>query len=185
MLGVSFATIDKTSSGVQVQTIAGNFQENDQIQYWDGAQLKNLTYYNAYGSDPAGWYNADDSLATKTFAPGEGFWVKVAKETDVSIAGKVVTGEEGKVTAPARSFTLLALSYPQPTEINKIAFTGLTENDQIQYWDGTQLKNLTYYNAYGSDPAGWYNADDSLATKTFEPGEGFWICPQKDVGFQF
>ena len=64
-------------------------------------------------------------------------------------------------------------------ELSEITFEGISNNDQVQYWDGTKLNVLTYANRKAG--LGWYENFTTLTSKKFAPGEAFWLKSKAPV----
>jgi hypothetical protein len=132
-----------------------------------------------------GWYNGDgETLATKDFKPGEGFVFNAAVTGGkIQFAGEVYT-KPLNITLP-NGFCALGNARPVAVSIQNIIpvnADGETVGGGVfQLQTKTPSGGLDEQFAYffdddiGEDLGdGWYNGDgETLATKVFEPGEGF------------
>ncbi len=132
-----------------------------------------------------GWYNGDgETLATKTFAPGEGFVF------NSSVDGATLTFT-GEVLAKAVDVTIVqgfsALGNLRPTQVSIQSIIPVNAEGNTVGGGVFQLQTKApsggldeqflylFEDDVGEDLGdGWYNGDgETLATKVFEPGDGF------------
>ncbi len=170
--------------GISVQGIAfGQKTFGDNIQYWDGSKLVGLMYRD---SVPAytGWQESFNVLSTKKFKPGEAFWINAQVATQLIASGQLVPVGETSTTNTGLKITLISSPLPVACNIQDITIDGVAFGDNIQYWDGNKLVGLIYRD---SVPAytGWQSSFNTLSTKEFQPGEGFYLFTQNDVTVTF
>ncbi len=161
---------------------SGNFEA---VYYW----------WNAYGSDPAGWY-ADESGDPDTYdrtmqlKPGQCVYVDIVAAED---GVEVVLQTSGAVKVETTSRVLVDGYYMignnTPSKIMLQDIKLINSADQTsKLWLVNSSGNFeaVYYwwNAYGSDPAGWYADEggdpDTYDSKTeINPGKGVYVSLTK------
>ena len=132
-----------------------------------------------------GWYNADgETLATRTFAPGEAFlFTSSLTGGTLTFAGEVLF--DAMELDLNNGFTALGNLRPAAINIQNIIpvnADGETVGGgvfQLQTKKANGFVDEQFYYLFEDDVGedlgdGWYNADgETLATRTFAPGEGF------------
>ena len=190
------------TEGLNIQTITpdattlasyGGGKVNIQT-FTSGAAMSEKFYYftaeEADDEETAGWYSdgIGVTLASKTFAKGEGFMLYMPREGgSLTISGEVSLDAK---TVPFRQYYTLTGNFrPVPVNIQSLLVPSATILESygagkvnIQtFTSGAAMSEKFYYftaeEADDEETAGWY-ADGigvTLATKTFNPGEGFMI----------
>jgi hypothetical protein len=170
-----------SDEGVSIQDlVVGDIAAGSTIQYWDGVGLQILTYRVRGGV--GSWYKGTTN-ASKQFYPGEGFWYNSTAQTPttLTISGRVV--EDETLSVAKNSFSLIGASVPKEMKLADVQFEGISNGATVQYWDGTELKILTYRvrNGVGN----WYSGT-KIADYTVLPAIGFWFnAGQTDVTIKF
>ncbi len=134
---------------------------------------------------PDGWYDDEDgeTLVTKTFDIGEGFFVYAGRVGTLTYAGQVVTEQ---TSVPVR-MNLSSQGNFRATgvdiqKIQPVVADGVLASSEftIQIYGSTGILEASYSYMRGEDiddgcPDGWYDDEDgeTLVEKTFNPGEGF------------
>ena len=132
-----------------------------------------------------GWYNGDgETLATKVFEVGEGFVFNSSVEgAKLTFAGQVVT--KAVDVGIATGFSDLGNMRPSQVSIQSIVPVdadgatvggGAFQLQTIKPSGGADEQFLYLFEDDVGEELGdgWYNGDgETLATKVFEPGEGF------------
>lgn len=155
----------------------------------DGGAMSEQFYYMTKDDDGVsqdGWYNDDgETLATKVFKRGEGFMYNnsVGAEARLMFAGQVALGE---VTIPVCEYYSLigniravkiSIQDLVPVANDPSVAIGGGCFDLQTLDDGGAMDQQFYYMTKDDDGMlqdGWYNDDgETLATKEFEPAEGF------------
>lgn len=181
LVGLPFDSLNgKTSLSIQDISIE-NSQVGDVIQYWENDLLQSATYRIRNGV--SGWWKSFTELSTKTFSPGEGFWVRKNAEGNLTFSGKLVDLDKVTTITEAGKFVLISPKLPKEYAVNDILFEGISTGDQIQYWDGDKLVSLTYRSR--GDITGWWSNFTTLSDKVFAPTEGFYLLTKTPVTVKF
>ena len=176
LLGINFASLDDEGGqgDYSVQEISGNFQDGDEIQVWDETRYTTLFYFSSESMGTAGFYGDDGSLSTLRLTRGTAVWVKSSSLTHAILAGEVVL-DEGNPVKGTSGWSLFAAKTPQATAVNEFRFSGLTEGDEMQIWDGKQYVTLFYFPAETLGVSGFYEDSGVLSERKVPVGSGFWI----------
>ena len=233
MKGAMFVTVGDSALSLQeIRMDADTLADGTtQIWWWDKDTRKYTYAYwcpscNADGDyiDASGavveneadaalvWGDQLDWIAfEKTFAPGEGFWIKASGDTEspkVSIAGELATTDTTiqYVSAGLTAGKQVQITQPMPVGafgLQTIKLnSALADGSSMVWWWDKDTRTYTYAywcpscNADGDyiDASGavveneadaalvWGDQLDWIAIdKTFEAGEAFWIKPSGDA----
>ena len=127
-----------------------------------------------------GFYGDDGALSTLRLERGSAVWVKSSTLTKATVAGKVAL-TEGNPVEGAKGWSLFAAKTPLATPVNDFRFSGLTDGDEMQIWDGQKYVTLFYFSADTMGTAGFYEDSGLLSEREVPVGNGFWIKSQAVV----
>ncbi len=172
LLALPYNDLSSEDGLIDVQDILqGGITNLDNLQYWDGTELKNLTYRTGKGWC-VGLKPAVDDLAVY-FAPGQGFWYKskATKDAVLTFKGRVAVAEQGENTVVVPpGLSLVGPAVPRTYDVSELTFSEDINLSQLQYWDGTELQNLTYRTGKG-----WCVGLKPITEKVILPTDGFWF----------
>ena len=221
--GAQFVTVGDDEMDIQDIKMNENLIDYQaQIWWWNGSTYDAKAYWftelyadeeGAVGLGYAGWGDFDYWMPiSKTFAPGESFWIKVndtadAKDATYTMAGQVesVAEAEEYYTIPLTPGVQVQLSNPFPTGSLDIQSIKMNENiiayqAQIWWWNGSTYDAKAYWftelyadeeGVVGLGYAGWGDFDYWMPiSKSFGQDEGFWIkvndtATEKDAEVKF
>lgn len=201
LVGVNF---DKVGGGgldiqdlftdVVLTGINDDFETSDFMQVWNlAAGSFDAIYYwadNAIVGD-TGWYDGDFGYASRTFHPGDAFWI--VSSVGGTAGGAVALGEVVTTNTPIAikpGYNLLTNPFPSDFVLNapgSFSATGLVGiNDEFETFDFIQVWDLAagsfsaiYYWADGTTAAGdagWYDGDFGyIADVDVAPNTAFWL----------
>ena len=178
MLGINFASLGNdgnTKLTYNIQEISGDFTDGDEAQIWDNGRYVTVVYYSEEVAGKAGFYNLDGTLSTLTLSPGTALWLKSSSLKQATLAGKVLTGSQEVAIKGEKGWSLFASRTPIAIPVNDFVFTGLSDGDELQLWDGTRYTTVVYYSAEMAGVAGFYELNGQLSTRKVPVGSGFWI----------
>ena len=184
LLGVNFASLGVNNGNVEgkfsIQDLTGDFADGDQIQVWNGSGYEVLYYYSANLLGPtAGFYTDQATLSDLLLPRGTAIWVKSETLTKATVSGKVASS-----TIPVKGhpgWSLFASRSPVATPVNDFNFSGLSDGDQMQIWDGNGYVLLYWYSEGVLGASGFYESTGELSTRTVPVGSGFWIKSQNEI----
>jgi len=157
------------------------------VDIWDQTSqaflVNNARYWLSTGAN--GWKQHNTAAASNNVQldPTKGFIVTIRAgqgSQTLYVPGFVPMGAEAQ-TVQANGYTVASSTYPQPVTLTESgisnAITGgisLSRSDNVLFFDPTtQLFDIRVWYYTGDDT--WRNADTSLATQEFQPGEAFLI----------
>jgi len=170
------------------------------IMWWDGADYGEARWSNRADfpvNTHTGWVNPGGYVgAKKTFAPGEGFWIVAPDDDAVTVDAKVTqAGEVALSSEITYDFAVVAnkkymVINPLATDIDisdiELMDVPVGSTVSIMWWNGTNYGEARWSNRADfpvNTHTGWVNPGGYVgATKTFAPGDGFWIVLPDDEG---
>ena len=201
--GANFVTVGENALDLQSITMDDSVVDGDaQIWWWNGStyDARAFWYTELYADEEgettlgyAGWGDFDYWMPiSKTFAPGESFWIKCGVNASCTIAGEVMTAaaDEEYVGIDLTAGAQVQMSNPFPVgafsiQSIKMDDTVVDGDAQIWWWNGStyDARAFWYTELYADEEgettlgyAGWGDFDYWMPiNKTFEAGQGFWI----------
>ena len=205
--GANFVTVGQNSLNLQSITMDSDVVDGGaQIWWWNTATGKYnaqaFWYTELYADEEgettlgyAGWGDPEYWMPiSKTFAPGESFWIQAGVNASVTIAGEVLAAaaNEEYVGIDLTADQKVQLTNPFP--VGTFSLQSIKMDDdvvdggaQIWWWNSTTGKYdaqaFWYTELYADEEgettlgyAGWGDPEYWMPiTKTFAAGEGFWI----------
>ena len=201
--GANFVTVGENALDLQSIKMDDDVVDGDaQIWWWNGStyDAKAYWYTELYADEEgettlgyAGWGDLEYWMPiSKTFAPGESFWIKAGVNATVTFAGEVVTAaaSEEYVGIDLDADVQVQLSNPFP--VGTFSLQSIKMDDdvvdgdaQIWWWNGStyDAKAYWYTELYADEEgettlgyAGWGDLEYWMPIeKTFNAGQGFWI----------
>ena len=201
--GANFVTVGENTLDIQSITMDENVTDGDaQIWWWNGStyDARAFWYTELYADEEgettlgyAGWGDPEYWMPiSKTFAPGESFWIKAGVNATATLAGEVLTAaaNEEYVGIDLTAGAQIQISNPFPVgefSLQSIKMDdNVTDGDaQIWWWNGTtyDARAFWYTELYADEEgettlgyAGWGDPEYWMPiAKTFLTGQGFWI----------
>ena len=155
---------------------------SDTIESWDGNNYDRAYYYD--DSVTKEWRDWETETAPPPFEfeADKGYWVNVLvfnPPAEICLLGKVSTGDRSIGLVVGRN--LCGSAFPKSVSLDDSGliasgFTGGVVNffsDNIEWWNPvTGNYDRVWYDTSVSQ---WKNWDDTPATRSFVPTEGFWV----------
>ena len=197
IVGVPFQNVGGGPVDLQDIVVSGVAANGTTMLWWWNKDTG--IYTSAYwvvlydGETPLGvngWGDAETWEAiAKTFAVGEGFWIKAPAGASVTVAGELVTstGDQPYLGIALPAEQQIQLTNPMPvesTDLQSITMDGVpADSGTVLWWwnKDTGIYTRAYWVALydGETSLGVNGWGDFLSweaiTKTFAAGEGFWI----------
>ena len=192
MLGSSFAGVGTNVDGFTLESLQGNFADEDAIQvsYMDDDGIVQFTTYqyltvDGFGMDADGWYDGNYELANETMIPrGSAVWFISSEPKSIQTSGEVATGDTIHA-AFTEQYSMICSAYPVAFNPNasSVTWSGLVDEDEIQvaYVDSDGIVQFNVYqyltvDGFGMDADGWYDGNYELVSEPIaEVGQGFWL----------
>lgn len=202
--GVPFVNAGATTFSIQNITLSNGTDGSDWIMVFN----PNTRAYDEYT-----WFAevyTDDSYSTSLgvpgwgnnyvkidceLDPGQGFWIRTEADSDMTLPGQVVAGENNSFSTKAGVKDIVACVFPTAVSIQDITLTGGTDgSDWIMVfnpntrsydeyvWFSEVYTDDSYATSLGK--AGWGN-NYVMAPCTLNPGQGFWIRTEADCTVSF
>ena len=203
--GANFVTVGEDAMDIQSITMDGAAGNGDaMIWWWNTAtgkyDAKAYWYTELYADEEgettlgyAGWGDLEYWMpVTKTFAPGEAFWIQAGLNTSFTIAGEVLQSEAEYVGIDLTANEQIQVTNPFPNgtlDLQSIKMDDKVGNgDAMIWWWNTatgkyDARAYWYTELYADEEgettlgyAGWGDLEYWMPiSKTFEKGQGFWI----------
>ncbi len=145
--------------------LVGEFIAGDQVQLYSSTGGYTIYTYNA----TTGWMNGRVPADNRPLTVGDSFWLYTPnREVAVTIKGAVSTKDFTYTSI--QGLQMVANSLPVDVKINEIAWSGLTNNDQLQ------VKTLTGYTifTYSTATNKWMQGR-APADVTISAGSSVWL----------
>ena len=194
IVGVPFQNVGGGPVDLQDIVVSGVAADSGTVLWWwnkDTGIYTSAYWVELYDGETSlgvnGWgdFLSWEAIA-KTFAVGEGFWIKAPAGASVTVAGELVTstGDQPYLGIALPAEQQIQLTNPMPvesTDLQSITMDGIAADGTTVLWwwnKDTFVYTRAYWVELDFNPAnlGWGDPQDWLPiTKTFAAGEGFWI----------
>ena len=204
LAGANFKKVNTPSESIKFsELVSGNFQNGDQVQFFNPEHGNYTTLYYVVGNlididnmlfGQTGWGTITNFKDDFDIKPGTGFWIKSNSAlTDQYQAGEVVASDSSFVSVPA-GYTMVANKYPMDYYVSELLFDGIANGDQVQFFDPELGGYTTLYYVVGNlidienmlfGQTGWGTITNFKADQLIAPGTGFWLNAKNPIEIEF
>ncbi len=153
---------------------------SDQISVWNGTTYDTISY----GTDGSKgvWLNANNTLATKTFARGDAFWFKRSgPTTNLTLSGQAPFDGPISRTLDA-GYQLFSYSFPKGSKLNELGMVARVDadnaaanSDQIMVFNGSTYDTYTYGYKAASNANFWLDKYGRVTSAALPVSTAAWF----------